>query len=131
MDHNAIVLADEVKSGRAMVTKTGARHGMLAMRTGDVVRYLADVLGYELLAYITGKSTKTVRRWADGTTAPKLGRGYRLHRSLRAHRHEGRRLEIAVGRRDHSQASATVSGRCTITEAAPPCRSMNIASPYE
>jgi hypothetical protein len=43
------------------------------MPTADVVRYLADVLGYELLAYITGKSTKTVRRWAEETTSPRLG----------------------------------------------------------
>jgi len=42
------------------------------MQTADVVRYLADVLGYELLAYITGKSTKTVRRWAEETTSPRL-----------------------------------------------------------
>ncbi len=43
------------------------------------MRYLADVLGYELLAYITGKSKKTVHRWADGTTSPKLNSEQILH----------------------------------------------------
>ena len=46
--------------------------GTKAMPTLDLVRYLADMLGYELLAYISDKSTKTIKRWHSGATSPSL-----------------------------------------------------------
>ena len=62
-----------------MATTTAITTGKRIMETGDVARFLADVLGYELVAYITGKSVKTVRRWADGTTSPRLSSEQLLH----------------------------------------------------
>lgn len=62
-----------------MTTTTATTSGKRIMETGDVARYLADVLGYELVAYITGKNVKTVRRWADGATSPRLSSEKLLH----------------------------------------------------